>query len=403
MFISSVEVKNFMGLTSNHIEFKSNFNVLWGENGAGKSTFIEIFDFLVLLYSKQITERNIIEQLSENPQPSQSMQFRNDSNLYKAYSTIGNDEPLHVKFSFSQEGKNGMYEVILSSENVILFEELKFNISKKMSSIFKREGDNFKFNKELSIIYKKYNYIFDKKKSVIDSINYLFTYNAVEKENKSLEIINVLSHFVIHNFKFHKNNIHASRKGILEPIFNVKNKDIESFETAMVKPLNEFKEFVKSIDTTITDISFDKTLGEDKTHYFLCTHKMINSKAEKIRFTAESSGTKAYIEFFNMIYQIGNVDNTVFFWDEIDLYMHEGLLDKLIMKIKKNIEMFDRQIFITTHNTTLLNNKELDQKGKFIVSVNKETGRRKFKKLEGQNARENFADKFLKSEYGGNS
>jgi len=46
----SLKVKNFKSFADFEINLnKQNVNLIYGDNGSGKSTFIEIFDFLVNL------------------------------------------------------------------------------------------------------------------------------------------------------------------------------------------------------------------------------------------------------------------------------------------------------------------------------------------------------------------
>ena len=101
-----LHVKNFKSLVDFTIDFRNKRNTprkfiaIYGENGAGKSNIVEIFDFIKrILFSRVLTPSPHIE--DENQELSKFYNLIINphliSNIIKDYKTIEYDDNIHIE------------------------------------------------------------------------------------------------------------------------------------------------------------------------------------------------------------------------------------------------------------------------------------------------------------------
>ena len=191
------------------------------------------------------------------------------------------------------------------------------------------------------------------------------------------------------------------QEGYLKSSYIVSIEEEKEFEEFIDNQISDFEHFVKDIDKQITEISYTKKIDQKILLYELETNKNIEGNSVKIPFSKESSGTKIYIEYYNIFKHIEKSRDMLYLWDEFDLHMHEMLSTKLAEYLKKLIAKNNVQILITTHNLNLLSNKNFENKEKYIMKVNPLTGNRSVRNLLGEDVKGNNKRKYELGLYGG--
>lgn len=402
MILKRIEVFNFMTLRKFEWDIKNNFNLIYGENGAGKSTIIDIFDYLLVIFRKPMIQKEFILQMEKK-----EYEFGEELNIlgdiYENYATRGFKDNVEVSFDFEYKSKKGDYKIVLNKNNEIVYELLRYAGGKKIAKVFLRDEEKISYNEELKNYFKRYNYHYENNKnSIIAIFNLLFSEEEIDYEdNMSLEVINHLANSIVHNHKFHRNRFHTSVHGFLVKNYRIKPEQKKDFEKILDEQIEDFSNFVRDIDDKIFDISYQVENSEKYIDYIICSNKRIDGQEAIVPFNLESSGTQIYMEYYNLVKMISNEKENLFLWDEIDLHLHSNLATKLIEYVYKQIKKNNKQLIMTTHNLSWLNNKNIKNKEKNIIIVNPANGIRKIQDLQGEDVKDNFTRKYELGLYGG--
>ncbi|MDO4783092.1 MAG: AAA family ATPase [Capnocytophaga felis] len=335
LYISKIRIKNFKCFGELEVEFDPNFNLIIGGNNSGKSTIFDALRLWQLAFQKFLKDRTNNQQSSFYAHQYSSftiddisfLRIQDFKNLYKN-SRIKD-------FEISLTISNGDNEVTLpiiftrtTKDQVINFQLLKSpslrkGISKKLSEILNLPfGSDFKE----TFLFTYINPIF-----LLPNNEPLFAKGYILnklRESKANEIIrNLLFTISPEQKKLKKEN---------------KNDKLIHIEEDIKKILN------------IDDISFSKRL-EDEESYI-----KIFSKNENLNTLVEinqlGSGT---INVLNILSVLAYGDYERFklnalLLDEPDSHLHFNHQSRLYHHLKKVSEDTDKQIFIITHNSTLI-------------------------------------------------
>lgn len=335
LYISKIRIKNFKCFGELEVEFDPNFNLIIGGNNSGKSTIFDALRLWQLAFQKFLKDRTNNQQSSFYAHQYSSftiddisfLRIQDFKNLYKN-SRIKD-------FEISLTISNGDNEVTLpiiftrtTKDQVINFQLLKSpslrkGISKKLSEILNLPfGSDFKE----TFLFTYINPIF-----LLPNNEPLFAKGYILnklRESKANEIIrNLLFTISPEQKKLKKEN---------------KNDKLIHIEEDIKKILN------------IDDISFSKRL-EDEESYI-----KIFSKNENLNTLVEinqlGSGT---INVLNILSVLAYGDYERFklnalLLDEPDSHLHFNHQSRLYHHLKKVSEDTNKQIFIITHNSTLI-------------------------------------------------
>lgn len=424
--IISLEVRNFKSI--NHIKLnfkKNNINLIYGDNGIGKTTFVEIFDFINKLWGQLEIDKNDNE-IIEKLQLSGSLLFNNIlNNKFKNFFSINDKDqikPIEIKIKFKLFGNIFKYQLIYK-ENYVDFEKLSIlNFNQKDKEIIFSKT----FNKELNISKKVENFHKDKNLSVTNKskysiisimLNYYRSNSKFIKENYSEEENKIFNLIKSIGFLFYCSIVKNDQIGYFssspfhfkdELKYNILIKINDKFDDNLKfykEQVREFEKFLMKIDERIINIKFDEKIinnGQYKS-YSIYFEKKINGEIVKITPKNESTGTKIYIDYFNFINAIIKHKSIVFF-DEFGMHFHPALAIKILNYIKEISNKNKIQLFLTTHNSIFLDKKiiNLNNKEKWIITRNVHSFI-DIKNLEGENTRINNQTYFIKGLYGGQS
>lgn len=335
LYISKIRIKNFKCFGELEVEFDPNFNLIIGGNNSGKSTIFDALRLWQLAFQKFLKDRTNNQQSSFYAHQYSSftiddisfLRIQDFKNLYKN-SRIRD-------FEISLTISNGDNEVTLpiiftrtTKDQVINFQLLKSpslrkGISKKLSEILNLPfGSDFKE----TFLFTYINPIF-----LLPNNEPLFAKGYILnklRESKANEIIrNLLFTISPEQKKLKKEN---------------KNDKLIHIEEDIKKILN------------IDDISFSKRL-EDEESYIKIFSKNENLKT-LVEINQLGSGT---INVLNILSVLAYGDYERFklnalLLDEPDSHLHFNHQSRLYHHLKKVSEDTNKQIFIITHNSTLI-------------------------------------------------
>ena len=376
MRLSKIEVKNFKTFKDVSVEFKKS-NLLIGSCAAGKSNFVEIFDFLKDLsqdfdraYKKHggpyLKNLNLIS--DDNPT------YLKVSFDDKEFGGIGLDlsnfqKELKEDESITLQFKDFFYEICINfneDEYEILFEKLEYNF------------DVYKFNEvDFEIISQNTLYL--------NNIKGEFT-TELKKEEEYFTIDNLIPEAMLdvatNNFKLRKIPLINSPLSSFPIPLEFTFKDIEcyNFNPQFSKGVSEingdnnlakygenlaailnkifkdndnkrkFLNLVNDLLPYIEDIGIDQ-LSDNKMMYSITE---VNNKIEIPSFFI-SDGTSNIISLIVSLYFN---DSKYLFIEEPERNIHPSLLSKVVDMIGE--ASINKQIFVTTHSPEILKYMNLD-------------------------------------------
>lgn len=397
MKIIRINVENIH--TFNKLEYfpEKNINLIYGENGVGKSSFVEIFDLIIMIFNRQIISSEVLS--TPNMGDSDSIDAIFD--LYNNYSTIGNDDGIKIEFDFEHNEKNGSYVIEFDKNNCILFEKLEYALKKRKTTIYKRHSDCSIETKHNSLRNVAIKYELEQQNSLISFIELLKTRNLINNDSDEYKIIGELANIFICNHKFHKNDFHIERGGALNERFILEEDQLQSFKEKMEDDvLEQFKEFVYQIDEHVLDIKYDTSYSESTKKYYktLVFTKELSNSTVDVPYNKESTGTRRYLEYFNYILMAKTTDN-IFIWDEVGANLQQNLAVKVFEYMVKIMKKYNRQMIMTSHSVALLDCVILTNKEKQIL-IN-HSGVRSIRNLSGIDPKDKISKRYLEGYYGG--
>lgn len=407
-----VKLKNYKSLVDFEVDLTDSKNnpkkmvIIYGENGAGKTNFINAFSTLSETINTKVY-KNIIDKLIEkNLDEKDNVEILNEfiknnlkniEDIINDSKTIDSKENMSLEFGFKLNGKYGKYYIEMG-KNSIVREKLEyvlnknktkyFDISDKKIDINKSLFNSNKYLKEISDLVNK----FWGKHSFLSIILFEMSDKNKQYINKNIPkyMLNIVKYFF--SLKKDKNNIDFRSGSIHKD-----NKEFLDFLNYFEIYLNIF---FTDLYSDIKQVFYKKEcIADDKIDYKLFVKKQIYGKIIDIDFSLESNGTKKLAQFAFILYRYLN-KNEVVLIDELDSGMHDFLFSCVL----KDLYYYKMkgQLIITTHNTTLL---ETEIKKDCIYLFNIDSNGKKIlipiTEYEREHPNTNFRKRYLKGLYGG--
>lgn len=339
MFISKLKIKNFKCFDEVEIKFDPNFNLIIGENNSGKSTIFDALRLWQLAFQKFLKDRTNNQQSSFYA--SQFYSFTIDDisflrvldfkNLFKNNSK--------KEFEISLTISDGLSEVILpilflktTKGQVLNFQLCKLpnqrpSVSQKISELFKIPlGSDFK---ELLLF---------------TYINPIFLLPNTEPQYSKGYILN----------KLHKAKANEIIRNLLFAISPERKKIKKDSKTDKLIYIEESLKYILQIE----NISFSKRLEDEDTYIKIFSkNEVLNTEVE---INQLGSGT---INVLNILSVLAYGDYEKFglnalLLDEPDSHLHFNHQSRLYAHLKNVSLDENKQIFIITHNSTLISQFE---------------------------------------------
>lgn len=417
-----VELKNFLSFKEVSFDFRKGkkglkqFIAIYGENGSGKSNFVQSILFLYQSL-RSFRSQDLLNQLSEKDVEEGPKKIINEllvrlkhSFSLDQYKMIESEGPLEVKYGFQYNGHDGVYELKYTDQIVyeklyyytgkqkgVLF-EISFEDGKIQTSFFGKLFLNRRVKKEIELEIQKYwgKHSFlsilnrermEKNKAYIDE-NYL---------SYVFDLVDMVNHMAIH----YREDPHSESGKISDKPEGIP----QDLMTGKIRKKNEwilrrsekiFKNFFTQAYADIKDVFYKTDTQEDKIYYELFVRKMIGGKVRTIPFRYESAGTQRILEVIREL--LGVFCGATVVYDEIDNGIHDLLLKSILTSM---ISEITGQLIITTHNTYLM--ESVDPKSVYVINTDYEGNKDvicldEFPRIQATN---NPRAMYLKGQFGG--
>ena len=421
-----LKLKNYKSLINFEVDLTKKENSpkklisIYGENGIGKSNFVDSFYTLKRIIStRTINEK--VRILTEKQKDLQSNDFdkalyffgqlgsiikngffSNSIDIINECKTIDSKDNMIIEVGFKIKSKTGIY-CIETDDADIISEKLDFTLNKNKVNFFemtKKEKYlnesvfiDHEYKKEILSIIEKY----WGKHSLLSLIAYEIEdkkENYVKKRifNGIFEVINFFSSLSI----LSRNKMEVFKDIEEEKLFYGTLSVSEEKKLTNIE--NVINTFFTALFSDIKQAYYKKKIDNDKINYVLCFKKNIYNKLIDIEYNRESTGTKNILKI--LPYLISAAKGKTVIIDEID----NGIHDLLMLKILENLsEDLKGQLIITTHNTLLLE-EEFIKDSIYIFKVDENANKKllALNKFEGRvHPNLSIRKRYLKGLYGG--
>ena len=421
-----IKLKNYKSLIELEVDLTKKENTpkklisIYGENGVGKSNFVDSFYTLKRIVStRTINEK--IRILTEKQKELQTDDFdkalyffgqlgsiikngffSNSIDIINECKTIDSKDNMVIEVGFKIKSKTGIY-CIETDDADIISEKLDFTLNKNKVNFFemtKKEKYlnesvfiDHEYKKEILSIIEKY----WGKHSLLSLIAYEIEdkkENYVKKKifNGMFEVINFFSSLSI----LSRNKMEVFKDIEEEKLFYGTLALNE--EKRLINIENVINTFFTALFSDIKQAYYKKKIDNDKINYVLCFKKNIYNKLIDIEYNRESTGTKNILKI--LPYLISAAKGKTVIIDEIDNGVHDLLMLKILENLSENLK---GQLIITTHNTLLLE-EEFIKDSIYIFKVDENANKKllALNKFEGRvHPNLSIRKRYLKGLYGG--
>jgi AAA15 family ATPase/GTPase len=418
-----IKLKNFMSFNDVTIDFKNsnkdvkNFVAIYGENGSGKSNFVNSIDLLrrsVDSFDMMGNFEKVQKLIGKKELPQEILEMvLNNFNVLQYIDRcrmIDSEEDTTVEYGFRIGNHEGYY--ILSFDERFLYEKLYYFTGKQRGVLFeiKNTNENIEmlFSNKLFLNNKVEEEMGDKIKKYWGKHTFLgILQNERENKNESyinenflsyvFEVLDMLKDISIHCKKTPRSGsgIYTSKpENVLQDLSKGKIKAAREAQLSCSERI--LKNFFTQAYADIKDVFYEKSHEGDDIEYKLFVKKMIGGKIRTIDFERESAGTQHILEIIRSL--LGAFCGVTVVYDEIDDGIHDLLLKNVLLSM---LDEITGQLIITTHNTFML--ETIDIKSAYVINVdylgNKEVKcLNKYPRIQGTNNPRNM---YLKGLFGG--
>ena len=430
-----IKLKNYKSLIELEADLTKKGNTpkkliaIYGENGVGKSNFVDSFYTLKKFTNSRVTnkkletlkneiilsERNfddsidIFNQLSDNVNQfsyylQNELLFSNSAFIINKCKTNNSTTNMIIEVKFKINSKEGIYYI--ETDNLyIVAEKLKFTLNKNMVNYFEITKDSININESVFIDseYRKEILTIIEKYWGKHSFLALILYELEDKKedyvkkrifNEIFEVINFFSTLKVRS-RDDSDNIREdyNEKKFFHGFIPIKK------EKKLMNIEKTINIFFTSLYSDIKQAYYKKIKKNSKIEYELYFKKNIYNTLINVSYEQESTGTKNILKI--LPYLISAAKGKTVIIDEID----NGIHDLLILKILENLsEDLKGQLIITTHNTLLLEEDFINKDSIYIFKVDENANKEllSLNKFEGRiHPNLSIRKRYLKGLYGG--
>lgn len=387
--ITYVELKNFKSFKATRFDFRKGkkdykkFVAIYGENGSGKSNFIDSLSFLRITMESfhMVMHAEQLQQMHKTtPLPEEIMTaLRNgDFSFQKVMANqrmIDCSEPTSIEIGFVFNNHSGYYSV--SFADSFVGEKLYYYTGKQSGVMFDLSIQDGTISKSFCGSFFKTSEAARELKTLINQYwgkHSLLSILNNERERKNAEYINnnyleyvfepinmILLLTAKHSIgSFQSQNANVNYKGVIE---NPMEGNIASSQEQMLEQTERILNgFFTQAYSDIKQVFYKKNMMGPNLHYSLYANKMIGGQIRSVSFLQESEGTRRILFMINDL--LGACQGGTIALDEIDTGIHDLLLRTMLSSIN---DWINGQLIITTHNTYLL--ETLRPQSIYVISV----------------------------------
>ena len=419
-----VKLKNYKSLVDFEVDLTSSKNnpkkmiIIYGENGAGKSNFIDSFFTLFDTLNTKIYKTAVDKFMSETSDDKKELEFffnkvlkdnfKNLDTIIEKSKTIGSKDNMVLEFGFKLNGKNGVYYIETDNESIVK-EKLEYVLDKNKTKYFELSNKDNYIN---SSLFKSDKYL-NEIKDLVDKFWGKHSFLSIllfEQEDKSKKYISKnINNNIFEVIKYFSSmSIHIKNGSNIEKgKISIDKKFVSIMDNGSIKINEEEKlnhtekilnNFFTSIYSDIKQVYYKKERKDNKLDYTLFIKKQIYEKIIDLDFQLESTGTQKLLRLFPLMLSSFKKNNVVAI-DELDSGIHDILTASILESLFNNIK---GQFILTTHNTTIL---ESDIKKECIYIFNIDSNGKKIlvpiTDYEKEHPNINFRKRYLKGIYYG--
>lgn len=332
--------------------------MIYGGNASGKSNLINAFEFL----------KNFTRTIPEEK--------RLETNFVPFMFDETKNQPGEFELIFYANKVKHKYQLTINLNSVIN-EKLYFYPSTRRAIIFDRHLD---IKNNISVVkFGSKIKISDQAKEAIElktliNTSVIAAYNQVNTsipeldivnnwlEDQFLSSINPYSELTEYSDKAIKNNTEAK----LHTLDFLKKADFNITDVSFVDKIQEIPDFIlKDIDSTPLPAEVKEKIKNEKGFHYdekIFTHKIINKEKEEHFVLAERLQSRGTLRYYGLSAPFYHTikNNAILLIDEIGSGLHPLLVNHFL---KEFLQKSDQaQLLFTTHNMSLLNEKEILRK-----------------------------------------
>ncbi|PMC20737.1 hypothetical protein CJ235_03405 [Staphylococcus pettenkoferi] len=403
--IKRIYLENYKSFKHIDVDFLSpkksnNINLIYGENGSGKSNIISVFSFIVHLQDTIISNERLLQFIDEMGVEVDPRRLLKHLPFSKITNTIelmdseniayrGNNENTKIVLELLINNRVAEYSLVLNASQGVIEEKLFYLIEKKRGTLY-----HFKIDEKGEPLIRLSPHLLkdgEAKQLIVSEIKKYWgkhTFLAITKYA-------MLSHHT--NSSYINRAINNNMKLVLNEIDNlsvdykgnefriIRGESLNQIQTHRLEygqiKHNQFNEknfkltehilnyIFTSLYTDINKVYYQfKELENTEIEYELYVVKKLYGELVPIPFKIESAGTTHLLHLVPMIISLAQGKTVVV--DEIDYEIHDLLMKALIESI---LDIKCGQLIATTHNTMLLQN--IDKKNVYIIDLDSEANK----------------------------
>ena len=388
--ITYVELKNFKSFKNTRFDFRKGkksykkFVAIYGENGSGKSNFVDSLSFLRLSLESfhMVVPAEQLQQIQKTaPLPDELVAALTKGDLLSfqkvmaTHRMIECTEPTTIELGFVFNNHSGYY--LLSFEEGIVGEKLYYFTGKQSGVMFDLSVQNGQISTSFCGSFFNTREAERELKTLIDQYwgkHSLLSILHNERERKNAEYINksylsyvfepinmILFLTAKHSIgSLQAQNANVNYKGVIDN--PMEGLIAAVHEQALDQTERILNGFFTQAYSDIKRVFYQKNPEGPNLHYRLFVQKMIGGQIRSINFREESEGTKRILFMINDL--LGACQGGTIALDEIDTGVHDLLLKTMLASID---DWIDGQLIITTHNTYLL--ETLRPQSIYVINV----------------------------------